>query len=93
MISIIAFKNGLGTETASVFHTLLSEVLFINLNGFYAKNRQWWERNFVVIAVHETLHVILSSLGEKEACGMLDNLWKSTEKSRFFIDGNWKWFR
>jgi len=79
--------------TASVFHRFAPDVLLINLNGYYAKDQVWWEENFVVIVTHEDLHGILYEIGGLTLTWALDNLWSSTIKSRFLVDGNPKSFK
>jgi len=78
--------------TASVFHRFAPHLMLINLNGHYAKDQGWWEENFVVIVTHEDLHGILYEIGGLRLTWALDELWSSTMKSRFFVDGNPEWF-
>jgi len=91
-ISQIVFERAKTKHTASVLHIFTPEIMLINLNGIYAKVQKFWEKNAVAIITHENIHSVIANMINTVTSIALDNLWESTEKSRFFIDGNPKWF-
>lgn len=92
-ISRIIFGNQADQSTAWTYPKMFPEVLAINLNGIFARDQKFWEKNIVVIITHENLHSLIFRLEGLMACRSLDILWKSTWKSRFLVDGRTKWFK